>query len=60
MKIGKLTKEQINKFPAYVDKWLNIGLCTDTIDFEKSKEAVCLAYECVGLEKNRRLIHERK
>lgn len=50
-KIEKLTNEQISKFPIYVDKWLSIGLSTEPLNFEKSKDAVCLAYEIAGLKK---------
>lgn len=50
MKIEKLTPEQEALLPHYRDKWLEIGLSTEPLDFEKAKEAACLAYECAGLE----------
>lgn len=50
-RIEKLTKAQEDQMPAYVEKWLNIGLATGPVDLEKAKEGVCLAYTLVGLEK---------
>lgn len=50
-KISSLTQEQIDQFPVFVDKWLKIGLSTEPVDFEKAKEAACLAYELAGLKK---------
>jgi hypothetical protein len=49
-KIEKLTPDQEARFGEYVDKWLKIGLSTGPVDFEKAKEAACLAYRLAGLE----------
>jgi hypothetical protein len=46
-----LTASQESKLKVYREKWLKIGLCTDPIDFELAKKAVCSAYKCAGLEK---------
>jgi len=48
--ITKLTTEQIDKFPAYVDKWTKIGLDTGDCDIEKSKDAAIQAYQMAGLK----------
>jgi len=48
--IEKLTAEQEAQFDVYRDKWLKIGLSTDPIDFEKSKDAVCKAYNLAGIK----------
>ena len=48
-KIEKLTAEQEARFGEYVDKWLDIGLSTEPVDFEKAKEAACLSYRLAGL-----------
>lgn len=50
-KIEKLTAEQEALLPVYRDKWLEIGLSTEPLDFEKAKIAVCTAYESAGLSK---------
>lgn len=47
----KLTAEQEALLPIYRDKWLEIGLSTEPLDFEKAKIAVCAAYESAGLSK---------
>jgi hypothetical protein len=49
--IKNLTAEQEALLPVYRDKWLDIGLSTEPLNFEKAKAAVCVAYESVGLPK---------
>ncbi len=49
--IKNLTAEQEALLPVYRDKWLDIGLSTEPLDFEKAKAAVCVAYESAGLPK---------
>lgn len=49
-KIEKLTKDQTDKMPSYVEKWKKIGLSTDPVDLEKAKSAICLAYKLAGLK----------
>lgn len=49
--ITKLTKKQKSLMPQYVDKWINVGMRTGAVDLEKSKAAVCRAYELAGLSK---------
>ena len=48
--ITELSEEQKAKLPYYRDKWLKIGLSTETIDREKAKAAICHMYECAGLD----------
>ena len=47
--INSLTQEQIDSFPAYVEKWLTIGLSTEPLDFERAKAAVIKCYEIAEL-----------
>ena len=49
-KIEKLTQSQIDKMPEYVEKWLDIGLSTEPVDFPNAVKAVKLAYKCAGLD----------
>lgn len=48
--IKELTQEQIEQFPKYVDKWLKIGLSTQSCDKEKAQQAVKEAYKVAGLK----------
>ena len=48
--LERLTPEQELLLPIIRDKWIKIGLSTEPCNFEKSKEAVCLAYRSVGLK----------
>ena len=48
-KIDKLTPEQEAQLEVYANKWLEIGLCTDPVDFEAAKAATIKAYRNVGL-----------
>jgi len=50
MKIEKLTKEQEAKFPFYVKKWTDIGLCTKRADRKKAEDACRDAYKVAGLK----------
>lgn len=51
--INKLTQEQISKFPYYVDKWTKIGLSTERISFEETKNIVNGLYkEILGYKSN--------
>jgi hypothetical protein len=49
-KITKLTQQQIDKLPAWVEKWIDIGLSTQPADFESATEAALRAYELCGLK----------
>ena len=49
--INKLTDEQIARFPEFVKKWVNIGLCTDPIDKEFAVQGVYEAYGSAKLGK---------
>lgn len=48
--IESLTAEQQAKFPEYVDRWTNIGLSTEPVDFENAKKAICSAYKRAKLK----------
>ena len=45
-----LTEEQRAKFPEYVKKWTDIGLCTKRADRKKAEQACKEAYKVAGLE----------
>ena len=46
-KIASLTKEQKDRFPEFVKKWTDIGLCTDPANREESELAIKEIYkEC--------------
>ena len=47
-KITTLTQEQKDLFPVYRDKWLNIGLCTDPLDRDATREAISEFYISQG------------
>jgi hypothetical protein len=47
--IKSLTAEQTAKMPEYTKKWIDIGLSTEPVDFEKAKAAICQAYKATGL-----------
>lgn len=47
--ITNLTDEQIARFPEFVKKWTDIGLCTDPADRPRAEVGVRLAYEIAGL-----------
>lgn len=47
--ITSLTEEQQALFPVYRDKWIKIGLCTESADRKMAEEGVKEAYENVGL-----------
>lgn len=57
--LTSLTPEQEARLPEFRDKWIKIGLCTDTIDFEKATAAVHLAYKCAELEPPREIRFSR-
>jgi len=48
-KIDKLTPEQEAQLEVYANKWLEIGLSTEPVDFEAAKAATIKAYQNVGL-----------
>lgn len=48
--IKKLTKQQNTMLSVYRDKWLDIGLSTESIDFELCKSAIIKCYTTVKLE----------
>jgi len=42
--ITKLTEKQIAKFPAYVEKWRQVGLSTNTLGLEETKRILAPVY----------------
>lgn len=48
--ITSLTAEQEKQIPAHVKKWIDIGLSTDSIDVEKSLEALRKLYDVIGVQ----------
>lgn len=49
-KIESLTPKQESQMAVYSKKWIDIGLSTEPMNFEKAKEALTLAYEIAGLK----------
>ena len=47
--IERLTKAQTARFPEYVERWTKIGLCTEPMDRERAKRAICSMYTNAGL-----------
>lgn len=47
--ITELNEYQESQLAVYRDKWIQIGLSTEPVDFEKAKAAVCEAYRLAGL-----------
>lgn len=47
--INELNEYQESQLAVYRDKWIEIGMSTEPLNFEKAKEAVCQAYEAAGL-----------
>jgi hypothetical protein len=51
VKIEHLTDEQEARLPVFRQEWLSLGLSTETIDRERSREAVERLYVTAGLKK---------
>ena len=47
-KINSLTPSQIARFPEFVKKWTDIGLCTDPADRPRAEVGIRTAYEIAG------------
>lgn len=45
--LTKLTKEQEDRMPEWVEKWVKIGLCTDPADFDAAEKAVLDCYKLI-------------
>ena len=48
--IKELTKEQTDKFPVYIKKWIDIGTSTDVCNMKKCTEFAKIAYQKASLE----------
>jgi hypothetical protein len=53
--IESLTKEQTDKFPFYVKKWIDIGLSTSEINEERAVKAINLVYNRGGIEEPKKI-----
>ena len=52
LSIDKLTKEQEEKIPEYLQKWMAIGKRTKTIDRDEARKSVDFMYtEIMGIDK---------
>ena len=49
--INTITKEQLDQMPAWVDKWVKIGLSTEPADFKLAKKTVNACYKMIGSSK---------
>ena len=54
--ITEITEEQKARFPEFVTRWTNIGLCTDPADRPRAEAGVREAYRCGGLEPPKEII----
>src|ERR1041384_5944960 len=54
--IEKLTKEQIARFPEFVERWTKIGLCTDPADRPKAEAAIIDCYKYAGLAPPKKIV----
>ena len=50
-KITELTAAQKAKFPAWVKKWIEVGLSTEPADFDKATDAALRAYKLCNLKR---------
>jgi hypothetical protein len=50
MKIEKLSRNQIAKFPAYVEEWKRYGLSTEETDKGRAEAAIVRMYQIAGLK----------
>ena len=48
-KITKITAAQANQMPAFVQRWIDIGLSTEPADFDAATAAALRAYDLCGL-----------
>ena len=55
-RIESLTDEQIARFPEFVKRWTDIGLCTDPADRPRAEAAVRKCYEIAGLPHPKRIV----
>ena len=55
-KIESLTPEQIARFPEYVQRWTDIGLCTAPASREAAEEAIREMYRAAGKEPPKKIV----
>ena len=58
-KITELTAEQKAAMPEYRDKWIQIGLSCDRVNFEMAKIDLIKAYECANLPAPKEIVFAR-
>lgn len=58
-KITELTAEQKAAMPEYRDKWIQIGLSCDRVNFEMAKIDLVKAYECANLPAPKEIVFAR-
>ena len=50
-KIESLTEEQKARFPEFVKKWTDIGLCTEKANRKEAEDGIIEAYKIAGLKR---------
>jgi hypothetical protein len=55
-KITSLTPEQLDRFPEFVERWTQIGLCTTPADRVKAEQAIELMYKVEGLKPPKQIV----
>ena len=56
MKIEALTKEQEARFPEFIKRWTDIGLCTKPANRKEAEEGIKLTYKIAGLPEPKRIV----
>lgn len=56
LQINELTPEQIAKFPEYVKKWTDIGLCTEPANRIEAEKAINESYRLAGLNPPKKIV----
>src|SRR5271154_1391473 len=55
-KVDALTPEQTARFPEFIKKWTDIGLCTAAADRPRAEAAIRTMYERAGLTLPKRIV----
>ena len=55
-KIESLTEKQKSRFQEFVQKWTDIGLCTDPANREQAEISINLCYDAAGLKRPEKII----
>ena len=51
MRIDTMTAEQAARMPEFAQRWIDIGLSTKPVDFDRATAAALRAYELCNLDR---------